>query len=431
MGSVSAGLRPTEVWADCVLIVGNFPINITMWTYVSNRDLRVLYFDGVSAQLGPSGVLDSQEVFLARKGGVFVGKGWWDDYARLHALCEWGRDKGIDGFVRMNTAFELMWCDFHEGLDLISKLNVTPPDTINQHMGSLPGTMNCAQGLRSTTSEDSLLPWYHQLSNLMAEPPEPPPEAIRRSPLALASRFEWLRAAIRRHRSPQPGVKLIPSGMVSFYAPDLTSLSPSREGLGMYLHRLWNNISDSDAASVVDRVEQVLRRDDLWTEEGVQWPSIVDQIVENWSDRIEQLNFTLYNPRLNASAVVRDVQLLAYTLLNPYLDTSVLPHMRSSDPALWLPPTLERCIGSHSHFIAHEQLTDEERLLKASVETVLGRLCRYAGHILAQSLTWYKEEDLVSAWIRDTAILMTWLDWPTWVRCHPECGPEVSPSLRH
>jgi hypothetical protein len=84
-------------------IMGGLPMNVSLWTYVSNRELRVLDFDGMSAQLGSGGELDVQEVLLSRRGGVIGGKGWWDDYTRLKRLCEWAKDKGVDGFIRQNT----------------------------------------------------------------------------------------------------------------------------------------------------------------------------------------------------------------------------------------------------------------------------------------------------------------------------------------
>jgi hypothetical protein len=58
-------------------------------TFVASRDLHVLVFDGESAALKSTGTLDTQEVLLARKGGVHGGRGWWDEYTRLDQLCKW------------------------------------------------------------------------------------------------------------------------------------------------------------------------------------------------------------------------------------------------------------------------------------------------------------------------------------------------------
>jgi hypothetical protein len=410
--------------------VASAPWNFTLWSYVSNRDLRVLYFDGMSAQLGDTGMLDSQEVFIARRGGVHVGEKWENDAARLHALCDWAQTKGIDGFIRANTAFEIMYCSFQNGIDLVSKLNVTPPDTVKQDFGRHPAIDNCLDpNLPSLARYVSSFPHGDNLGGLATAPPgKPEPKnPITRSPLALGLKFEWLRAAVRRYHRPQPNVRIISSGMATFYDPALTSLVPVWSGKPMAFHRVWNNISRADANTVVDQVEDVLRRPDLWTKhDDISWSSIADQVVEAWSDRIAQINYTLHNPARNTSSTFRHVQLLAYTLLNPYIDTTGLPHINGSDPALWLPQTLNRCAASYTPFIEDDLLTSTERLLKSSIETVLDRLCHYAGDVLAASFENIPKDELITSWKEATAALMAWLDWATWVRCQPECGPEVS-----
>lgn len=245
----------------------------------------------------------------------------------------------------------------------MSKLNIAGPETINEMNETIAA--DCNRPLDLVDEDDDLLPWvfphyraqsFDTLDRLLW--------VYRRSLLTHTSSFEWLRTTARRHHISQPKIRLIIFGLTAFYAPDLNCLAPSREGLSMHLYRIWTNISNADPEAIVDRVEDILRRDDIWTSDDTSWPSIADQIVETWSDRILQVKLTLNNPELNASAVVREVQLLAYTLIDPYLDTTVLPHRSESEPALWLPPTMQRFIGPHTGFILPAQLTEEERLLR-------------------------------------------------------------------
>lgn len=72
-------------------VAGTSSSDTFLWTYTASRDLRVLYFDGMSAALGDTGMLDTQEVLLARRGGVVGGRGWFDDYERLRSLCVWAK----------------------------------------------------------------------------------------------------------------------------------------------------------------------------------------------------------------------------------------------------------------------------------------------------------------------------------------------------
>jgi hypothetical protein len=62
------------------------------------RDLRLLYFDGASAAKMDDGPMESQDI-------IAWGKPRPDKYfaekERIRALCEWGKQYGLDGFVRM------------------------------------------------------------------------------------------------------------------------------------------------------------------------------------------------------------------------------------------------------------------------------------------------------------------------------------------
>jgi hypothetical protein len=64
----------------------------------AKRDLRLVYFDGLSAAKYKNGTMDSQDVIL-------WGKPQPDKYLsegeRIESLCDWGRPLGLDGFIRM------------------------------------------------------------------------------------------------------------------------------------------------------------------------------------------------------------------------------------------------------------------------------------------------------------------------------------------
>jgi hypothetical protein len=66
-------------------------------TLITNRPLKVLYFDGSSAAKFLGGSMDSQDVLLWGE----VKPDWmYEERKRLDSLCEWGKQYGIDGFVR-------------------------------------------------------------------------------------------------------------------------------------------------------------------------------------------------------------------------------------------------------------------------------------------------------------------------------------------
>lgn len=319
----------------------------------------------------------------------------------------------------MNTGFELMWCEFDVGLNLVSRLNITPPDTVRIDR---PRLRRREEILRVAIEDPPLS--YRETH---IDPPAPPrmPPGWRRAPLTRSSWFEWLRVASHRAFSPQPNVRLITSGLVTFYDPSFTSLLTARQKQTMHEHRVWN-ISTEDAARAADQVEAVLQREGLWTSDGVQWDAITRRMVENWGDRIAQMNATLQANLANPVQAIDHICLLSYSLLNPYLDTTFLPFANSSDPELWLPLTVDRCISAYTVFIPIRSLTPEERLLKASIDTVASRLCHYAGGVLASALGAESTQALVEEIANTTSQLIDWLDWPMWTRCDENCGWNVS-----
>ena len=65
---------------------------------VTTRDLRLVYFDGSSAAKTRTGSMDSQDIFIwgyVREEKIF------SERERIIELCQWGKQHGIDGFVRM------------------------------------------------------------------------------------------------------------------------------------------------------------------------------------------------------------------------------------------------------------------------------------------------------------------------------------------
>lgn len=67
-------------------------------TLVMTRPLKVLYFDGSSAAKLDSGTMDTQDVLTWGKG---LPDKTWMEQERIAALCEWGSQHGVDGFIRM------------------------------------------------------------------------------------------------------------------------------------------------------------------------------------------------------------------------------------------------------------------------------------------------------------------------------------------
>lgn len=87
-------------------------------TYRANRDLNLLYVDGMSAGKTDMGTLDSQDLVL--RGNHTKGDGIFEEWDRAVDLCDIVTAWGFDGIMRDEIGFEVIHCDFSNGLDLIS-----------------------------------------------------------------------------------------------------------------------------------------------------------------------------------------------------------------------------------------------------------------------------------------------------------------------
>ena len=72
-----------------------------LFTFVTTRPLRILYFDGSSAAKLSSGAMDTQDLLA---NGVIWNDTIKNEWQRLEELCEWGKRVGIDGYVRMEMS---------------------------------------------------------------------------------------------------------------------------------------------------------------------------------------------------------------------------------------------------------------------------------------------------------------------------------------
>ena len=61
------------------------------------RPLKVIYFDGTSAAKMPNGTLDTQDLVAWGKFGTGYQN---EETQRIQDLCKWGKNFGVDGFVR-------------------------------------------------------------------------------------------------------------------------------------------------------------------------------------------------------------------------------------------------------------------------------------------------------------------------------------------
>lgn len=109
-------------------------------TYRAVRPLRYLYIDGMSGGKTQMGTLDSQDYLLRgtkevigfddgkdRDDHTRRGGGPMDERARAIELCALCKDWNLSGVVRMEAGFEIIQCDFTDGLEQLQVLQRPDP----------------------------------------------------------------------------------------------------------------------------------------------------------------------------------------------------------------------------------------------------------------------------------------------------------------
>ena len=227
--------------------------------YRTTRPLnKLVYIDGMSAGKTSMGTLDSQDFILRNISNGDDGP-IFGDFERGHDLCEMGVELGIEGFIRMEMGFEIIFCEFSDGLVLESA-----PERPNGKNQSLEGL-------------DS---------------------------------FEILRGASLRYSGiTGQRLKLDYSGMSSAYWYDLNLTNPDANRSD--LPRLDNSDIEGRTRMKTDFLN-LFAESSSKSAVGNDWQGITDMIVLRYSDRLQFMagNDTSKSVLLSQIAV----------LLNLYVD---------------------------------------------------------------------------------------------------------------
>ncbi|POW07785.1 hypothetical protein PSTT_08002 [Puccinia striiformis] len=352
---------------------------VDLYTFVATRALRVIYFDGQSASLGTPGFMDAQYALI--NGSVpehFPNKGHYleDEYARATELCKIGNKYGFEGVVRMNTGFEVLWCDFAKGIKLIDKINATDP-----------------------------------YSKKTSGPNEETTRVIL-DPTGFISFYDGLESLDSKRRA------------------DGTSAGPRSR------HRLYG-ISAEDARLVQGRLAEVLRRKNSedWRMDPGQpdWRALVQSIVERYSPPLGELKYLLNRADMSASEQVIEARGLAYDMIMPSLDFSDWGRKESQ----WLSRGVRRCAAAYTSApLLPSELNHPIQLIIRAIEGTMERICDAIYKLFWQAMQLSLPTNPSSTpnstletlarskipeWREQVDGLQKWLGWSTWAHCEPLC----------
>ncbi|KAF7349753.1 hypothetical protein MSAN_01702300 [Mycena sanguinolenta] len=368
-------------------------------TFVTVRPLRVLYFDGSSGAKMENGPMDAQDLLLW---GTADPARRMDERERINDLCAWGKYLGIDGYVRMEMDFEVMVCDFSNGVELLSA--------------------------------DYLSAWMKESA---------------REPLI----FGTILSGSWHGRYPgETRVHLDLTKLISFYDTSLTpSLIPDRESKERWDHRVLG-ISAPDLAVVKRRLQDVLGSGTNMGS-GVDWKTLYRVVVDRYADRLETLDYlldTTTTESLHERAPIIQTELrimltpyILYTTRPSWLSTAGSASYVEGIDEAWALPVWRACATRHTEHIhknsgLQSRLTSSERLLLGALDGTNREICRVLVRMWAtgvhaglDALLPGKEDSstlvlsqILKQWRTHAHSLIAWLDWSVWVKCRPTCPAE-------
>ncbi|KAG6330331.1 hypothetical protein ID866_8758 [Astraeus odoratus] len=366
-------------------------------TLITTRPLKVLYFDGSSAANMPFGTMDAQDIVAWGE----MKPAWAiEERKRIKDLCTWGWKYDIHGFVS-----EIMLCNFTSGLSVLSFLNLANTNPQLYRTGS----PRLIEAINAGT-------WHNNYPGLNR-------------------------------------IQLDLSGLISFYDTDLVpSLVTARFLQERWDHRL-QNISEEDIARVTARLDEILTRSPGHPTSGIDWIALIRTVVDRYSERLELirrlLNSTEDWDSQNVIDCANKTQTQLRAILTPYILSTVMPprsyetfsKRNRTQVSDWAKPVFALCTRTHTDMpIYGVPMTDSEWLLLNAVQETTQEICRvitnmWTSGVLAGvdsflSSTAGSEASvdiirtLTKTWRIDLSGLMQWLDWNTWVKCNPACGPE-------
>ncbi|KZT72896.1 hypothetical protein DAEQUDRAFT_722527 [Daedalea quercina L-15889] len=385
--------------------------NGTFFTFITTRELRLVYFDGCSGNKF-NGVVDAQDVVFFGEVNYDPHDGWFAELGRFNRMCEWGQRYGIDGIVRMQYDFEIMYCDLSDGgLHLVSAASPVATDGM---LSAIP--------INATSASDSArdIP-----AKVLPQPPGPlptvrqpmiPPEGWKGSLPTTAGEVAHAGAW---HNAGEVRIRVEPSTMVSFYDPALTSLLEARRSSNREDYRL-TGISKEDVARVQADVAEMMARDPS-AKSGVDWQALARVIQDRFSDRLPYIRHLLHQPYSNASAQAIAVRRAVYVSLQPYIGRD---HVGAPD---WYANMAEGCATKHTAYLPTGKFTKQEHILHNAAQEVLHEICRVYTEAWRDAFDVEEQSadtaaQLLAKWQGEFDVLVEWLDWPAWMKCDPPCG---------
>jgi hypothetical protein len=345
--------------------------------YRTTRPLKLLYLDGSAAGKTDMGTLDAQDYVLRGLDRQPFGLARsmsqprlslpWDESRRAMDLCNLSTTLGLDGMIRMEIGFEVIKCDFADGLAKVSA--------------------------------------FQRAKEIM---------------YVARPMIDFLRAAAERYDGIGAGrVSIDFSSMVSaFFYPDVNLTNPDMRRpdlprLGPASNKLERLASIKD--DVVAMVKARLTAAAGDSHDGINWQGISDMIVGRYADRLKYLS------EGNIDTVERMLEHV-YILIGLYLNDGDNEDDKESTG-------VDRCTNFYIDSRLTPNMTPTDELLLIAFERVTREICKTLFAIrdlllsssVSSALVVYSPTKRLESAKELVRALMKYLNWTRFKRC-PACA---------
>lgn len=280
--------------------------------------MNYLYIDGMGGGKTDMGTLDSQDYLLRRKqkdgddGGDGNRGPPMDERNRAVELCALSKEWGLDGVIRMEAGFEIIQCDFSNGL-----------------------------------------------KQLQASQRPPPLEGGGRGPGrdGMFGSFEFVRGLAERYHDIGSSRTIIDySSMVSayFFPVNLTNPDPKRPDLSR-LNRVPDAELDPIRLYLNNTIDARLGK----PVRTIDWRDVTDIIVGRYADRVKFMT----EKTKTVNAIAEELN---------FLLTAFIDYSGKEDKDL-VTPAIERCANIYLHAVQPD--TEADEFILAAIKTVTTEIC--------------------------------------------------------
>ncbi|POS84118.1 hypothetical protein EPUL_002927, partial [Erysiphe pulchra] len=315
-------------------------------TYRTTHPLKnVLYLDGISAAKSKFGTLDTQDRVLLQDNG-FKRRPGFQDLLRLQEICKVLPQ--IEGIIRMEMGFELFMCDTSKKLELL-------------------GTTSHPQHFFHKNNTENIF-W----------------------------KTEYSRSISKEYKGLVQGkVSVDFSSMLSAYFYPLNLTNPDLEKIE--LPRI-NPVEAEEIQRLRDDVINLFESQSK-PQDSIDWQSIVDELVNRYSDRLAYME----NPESNREEMLGEVKFLLERFIN-----HTVPNITAS---------LEQCTSLYLlPVIIASTMTFSDELIFEAIREVSRKICNLL-FLVREMLISRRNLAVVNEVKSQVRDLMKWLDWGEWKEC--------------